>query len=381
MKVAIVHDWFAAMRGGERCVEALCELFAEADLFTLLHIRGAVSDTIERRPIRTSFIQHMPFAKRAYRYYLPFFSAAIERFDFTGYDLILSSSHCVAKGIRRPAGALHISYVHTPMRYAWDLYDDYFRDRAGAAKSVVLRRVMDHLRQWDLKSNERVDHFVANSHHIADRIKRHYGKSAVVIHPPVDHGAFTASIQDNGFYLMVTAFAPYKRVDLAIEACNRTKRPLKIIGAGQDAKRLKKIAGPTVEMLGWQPDDVVRDYYARCSALLFPGEEDFGIVPLEVMACGKPVVAYGKGGVLETVIPLNPNASILPGPSPTGVFFYDQSVKALTDAMDLFETHRDRFDPHHIRAHVAPFDRAHFKDRIKRFIDHAWQEHCRSRLC
>lgn len=381
MKVALVHDWFAAMRGGERCVEALCELFPEADLFTLLHIRGAVSQLIERMPIKTSFIQRMPFAIQAYRYYLPLFPAAIERFDFTGYDLILSSSHCVAKGIRRPPGALHISYIHTPMRYAWDLFDDYFPDRTTSVKSFVIGKVMATLRQWDLKANARVDRFMANSYHVADRIKRHYGKTAFVIHPPVDYQAFTSSTRDDGFYLMVTAFAPYKRVDLAIQACNLTKRPLKIIGAGQDAKRLTEMAGPTVEMLGWQPDDVVREYYARCTALLFPGEEDFGIVPLEVMACGKPVIAYGRGGVLETVVPLNPQIPTPHNASPTGVFFYERSVKALLDAMELLETHRHEFNPEKIRSHVEPFDRVHFKERMKRFIDEAWQEHCQSTVC
>jgi glycosyltransferase involved in cell wall biosynthesis len=381
VKVAIVHDWFTAMRGGERCVEAFCELYPDADLFTLLHFKGAVSPTIERMKMRTSFIQYLPLVKRFYRHYLPLFPMAIERFDLRDYDLILSSSHCVAKGIHHLSSTLHVSYTYTPMRYAWDLYDDYFQERVSGLSASILQSIMASLRAWDLRASGRVDQFIAISHHIADRIKRHYDRDADVIYPPVDLHRFSVSGKDEGFYLIVSAFAPYKRVDLAIEACNRTHRCLKIIGAGQDAKRLTEMAGPTVEMLGWQPDDVVRDYYARCSALLFPGEEDFGIVPLEVMACGKPVIAYGKGGVLETVIPMNPRLPAFSDVSPTGVFFYEQSAKAVVEALDLFETHRDGFDPQNIRSHVEPFDRIHFKERIKQFIDQAWQEHPRSTLC
>ena len=361
------------MRGGERCLEALCELFPEADLYTLLHVQGTVSSTIEQHPIRTSVIQRLPCAATHYRYYLPLFPWAIESFDFTGYDLVISSSHCVAKGVRVPEGTFHLAYIFTPMRYIWDQYDAYFGEgRAGWLTRRAMALLRRRLQNWDVASNTRVNSFVAISHHVAQRIERFYGRKAEVLYPPVNWQSFEASQQDEGFYLMVTAFAPYKRVDLAINACNRLGRPLKIIGSGQDERPLRQLAGPTVEFLGWQPDEVVKDYYARCTALLFPGEEDFGIVPLEVMACGKPVIAYGKGGALETVVPLNPEPNLelrnQPFELPTGAFFYEQTVEALSQAVDLFERHRDRFDPETIRAHVAPFDRARFKEQLRALI-------------
>jgi len=380
VKVAIVHDWLTGMRGGERCLEAFCELFPDADLYTLLHIKGSVSPTIERHRIRTSFVQSLPLSGRWYRYYLPLFPFAIERFRLQSYDLILSSSHCVAKGILPPTGARHLCYIHSPMRYVWDQFDNYARGgRSGAAARLGMGLFRARLQAWDVASAERVDRFVANSHNIAGKVRRYYDRPASILHPPVDWETFQASDDSEDFYLMVTAFAPYKRVDLAIQACNDMKRRLKIIGKGQEEARLRKLAGPTVEFLGWQPDGVVRDHYARCRALLFPGEEDFGIVPLEAMACGKPVIAFGCGGVLETVRPLVAPAADkghagtalagegFVGGSPTGVFFDRQSAEALVQAMELFERRQAEFDPHAIRTHVARFDRPLFKQHMKAF--------------
>lgn len=385
-RVAIVHDWLTGMRGGERCLEVLCELYPNAPIYTLLHIKGAVSPTIERHPIHTSFLQHLPGAASRYRQYLPLFPRAIESLAISACDLVISSSHCVAKGIRVPPGACHVSYVYTPMRYVWDQYDAYFGPgQAPWLTRLAMTLIRRPLQRWDVSTARSVDTFVAISHHVADRIQRHYQRPAEVIYPPVDYAAFDLSRTDDGFYLMVSAFAPYKRVDLAIEVFRRLKQPLKIIGTGQDDARLRRMAGANVEFLGWQPDHIVRDYYARCTALLFPGEEDFGIVPLEAMACGKPVIAYAKGGALETVIPLE-SAAVTTGEAavsarrpPTGLFFAEPTPESLLEAIQVFERSRECFEPGAIRAHALSFDRAHFKQHIGQAIQRSYAQFVASR--
>ena len=382
MKVALVHDWLTGMRGGERCLEALCELFPDAPIYTLVYVKGRVSEKIERHPIFPSYLNAIPKVGKFYRYLLPLFPSVIESFTFDDFDLIVSSSHCVAKGIRVPDGVCHLSYVHTPMRYIWDAHEQYFGGKTFfSVKKMGMAVFRKRLQQWDMESNAHVYEFIANSSNVSERIQRQYGREASVVHPPVDWHAFEASDGDEGFYLMVTAFAPYKRVDLAIQAANRLKIALKIIGKGQEEKTLKGLAGPTVEFLGWQPDDGVRQLYRQCRAVLFPGEEDFGIVPLEAMACGKPVIAYGKGGVLETVIPLNPITEIAGSPPSTGVFFYEQTVQALMNAIQLFEKRKGEFEPQSIRAHVEAFDRAHFKERINQVIMANYEQFRQSRPC
>ncbi len=380
MKTALIHDWLTGMRGGERVLEVFCELFPDADLYTLFHIPGSVSEVIEKRTIKTSFIQRLPFATKKYRHYLPLFPLAIEGFNLKEYDLILSSSHCVAKGIIPPPGALHISYIHTPMRYVWDLYGDYFgRDRMGWFSRKAISIFAHYLRIWDVTSSNRVDYFVANSSHIAKKVEKYYRRKAEVIYPPVDCSKFDLSEKVEDFYLIVSAFAPYKRIELAIEAFNQLGLPLKIIGTGQDEKRLKSMAGHHIEFLDWKSDAELVYYYAGCKALIFPGEEDFGIVPVEAMACGRPVIAYGKGGVLETVVPLNSSrftvhSSQLEEESPTGIFFYEQTPESLMEAIRYFEKNIELFDKKKIREHALKFDRSIFKERIDKFIHEKYEE-------
>lgn len=371
MKVAIIHDWLTGMRGGEKCLEVFCELFPAAELYTLLHKPGTVSPIIERHKINTSFVQKIPFAQRYYRHFLPLFPFAIERIALNGVDLILSSSHCVAKNVRVPEGALHISYIHTPMRYVWDQYEAYFGPgRAGLSARAAMRVLRPWLQRKDVSTAARVHFYLANSRHVAERIRKHYRRRASVIHPPVDVRSFEVSTRDDGYYLMVTALAPYKRVDIAIEAFNRIGLPLKILGSGQGEKRLKRIATPSIEFCGWASDTEVREAYAGCRALVFPGEEDFGIVPVEGMACGKPVIAYGKGGVLETVIPIDGSGADDSGRPeyPTGVLFYEQTAESLIEAVRRFESAHAHFVPGRIREHAQQFNRERFKSEIFEFI-------------
>lgn len=370
MKVALIHDWLTGMRGGENVLEVLCEIFPQADIFTLLHNPGSVSTVIEKRRIKTSFIQSMPMAKDRYRLYLPLFPLAIEGFDLSGYDLIVSSSHCVAKGVIPPPGAVHISYIFTPMRYVWDMYPQYFGGKG--IKSRAARIFSHYLRMWDTTSSARVDSFIAISKHTARRVEKYYRREADVVYPPVDFSRF--SIDPAGpddYYLIVSAFAPYKKVDTAIEAFNTLGLKLKIIGKGQDEKKLRAMAGPTIEFLGWKSNDEINAYYSRCKALIFPGEEDFGIVPLEAMSSGRPVIAYGKGGALETVIPVEGEDG---GEAPTGIFFMEPNAQSLSDAVTGFERSFKRFIPASIRRHALGFDRAVFKEQIRTAILSKYEE-------
>lgn len=359
LRVALVHDWLTGMRGGEKVLEVFCELFPNATLFTLLHNKGSTSPTIERMKIKTSFVQLLPFTQRHYRNYLPLFPTAIESFDLSGYDLILSSSHCVAKGVIPPVRALHICYCHTPMRYVWDLYDEYFGPgRAGWLTRAAMSLVATRLRRWDVESSARVHHYLANSHNVAERIQRIYGRESEVLYAPVETKRFTVSKKNEGYYLIVSALVPYKRVDLAIQAFNQTGDRLVIVGTGPEMKNLKAIAQPNIEFLGWQSDEMLAKLYAGCLALIFPGVEDFGIVPLEAMACGKPVVAYAEGGALETVVETEKN--------PTGVFFHEQSAEALMDAVGKLD--KKKWNPKAIRRHALKFDRTLFKKTIVAFL-------------
>lgn len=365
-RVAIVHDWLTGMRGGERCLEVVCELFPDAPLFTLLHVPGRVSPTIERHRIVTSFIQRLPGAESHYRNYLPLFPAAIGRFDLRDYDLVLSLSHCVAKAAPASRHALHLSYSFSPMRYVWDLYDDYFGPRAAWPTRLLMPPIAAALRRWD-RDTSRVHAFAAISSHIADRIRRIYGRSSEVIHPPVDVARFQPVSTAQDFYLVVSALVPYKRIDLAVKAATRLRRRLLVVGTGPEAQRLRAVAGPTVEFLGWKSDEEVADLYARCRAVLFPVVEDYGIVPLEAAAAGRPTIALGRGGARETMIGLGELEE-----APTAVFFDEQTVESLSDAISRFEANAHRFDPTCLRARATQFDRPLFARRLSAWIEARW---------
>ena len=370
-RVALVHDWLTGMRGGERCLEVFCELFPSADLFTLLRVPGSVSPVIERRRIVSSFIERLPGAREGYRRLLPLFPAAVRGLDLGGRDLVLSSSHAVAKSVRVPTGALHICYCFTPMRYVWDLYDEYFGPRAGLLARLLMPPVAAALRRWDRATAAGVDHFVAISRFVADRIRRAYGRDADVIHPPVDVTRFRVEESPGEFYLVVSALTPYKRVDLAVEAANRLGRRLVVVGSGPEEARLRALAGPTVELYGWRDDVETAELYARCRALIFPTLEDFGITPLEAMAAGRPVIALGAGGALETVVPPG-------GPEPaTGLFFERQTVEDLVAAIQRLESGTVRFEAKALRRRAESFDRPLFKERVERYILSRWQERAR----
>ncbi len=394
MKLALVHDWLTGMRGGEKCLEVLCRAFPDADLYTLLHVPGRTSPAIERMRIRTSFLQHIPGAGRHYRYLLPLMPRAIEGLRLPGdIDAVVSLSHAVAKGVRPPPGVPHVCYCFTPMRYAWHLREEYFgrelefrfqpgHARAAGSWSPIVGRlkrglrrlaraplaaardaILNRLRDWDRHASERVTHFVAISRTVARRIEECYGRPSTVIYPPVDTEFYTpAGVARQDFYLCVSALSPYKRIDLAIDGCRRLGRRLVIIGEGPERRRLERIAGPEVQMLGWQSNEVIRDHLQRCRALLFPGVEDYGIVPLEAAACGTPVIARALGGATETVLPCSPLEA------GTGVFFAEPSGESLATAITSLERQPRRFDPALARQQAERFATARFERELVGYL-------------
>jgi glycosyltransferase involved in cell wall biosynthesis len=348
------------MRGGEKVLLSLARLFPDAPIFTLLHVPGSVAPELEARDIRTSFVQKLPGVERRYRHYLPLFPSAAESFDLSGFDLVVSSSHCVAKGVRPAPGAVHVSYCHTPMRYIWDRYDDYFGPgRASWPVRAAMAVVAPWLRRWDVRSSARVSRFAANSAYVAERIRRHYGRDAEVIHPPIDTDFFTPGPDTAGTYdLVVSALVPYKRLELVLEAYRGTSRPLKIVGWGPEEARLKASAPAEVSFAGKVDDETLRSLYRGCRAVLMPGIEDFGIVPLEAMACGRPAVVFAEGGGPESVIP-----------GETGILFREPTATALRAAVDSLGS--VRFNTGLLRRRAEADGRAHFERRLKAFVEKA----------
>ncbi len=323
LRAVLSHDWLLGMRGGERVLELLADGLPAAPICTLLHKPGAVSSRIESHRILTSPLQALPGVERYYRNLLPLFPFAVSRIRAPDAELVISTSHCVAKGLRPPEGARHLCYCFTPMRYAWTFFDEYFG--RNPLKRALARPLLRRLRAWDVDTTTRVDRFVTLSRHVQERIRRFYGRESDVVYPPANIDYYTpdsAGGGRGGFDLVVSALVPYKRVDLAVRAYTRLGYPLKVVGIGTEAATLRRLAGANVEFLGWQSDATIRDLYRACRLLVFPGEEDFGIVPVEAMACGRPVVAYNRGGATETVID-----------GLTGLFFEEQTVDALAETV------------------------------------------------
>jgi glycosyltransferase involved in cell wall biosynthesis len=358
MRIALVHDWLTGMRGGEKVLDVLCERFPDAELFTLLHVRGTVSPAIEHRRVHTSLLQLLPGVRYYYRECLPLFPTLVEQFDLDRFDLVISTSHCAAKSVLVPPTATHICYCHTPMRYAWDQFDAYFGPaRIGGLASRFMRTIMARMARWDRDTSGRVHRYVTNSQHVAGRIRRYYNREATVVYPPVDTDFFhpDASVPER-FALIVSALVPYKRVDLAIEACRLAGLPLKVVGGGPDRDELERTSrGANVQFLGRLSNEEIRDLYRRAAVVLMPGEEDFGLVPLEAQACGRPVVAYGRGGALETIVP--EETGLLVGEA-TPAAFAHAIVRAITS----------EFDSGRIRRHAEQFGRARFGDEMEALI-------------
>jgi glycosyltransferase involved in cell wall biosynthesis len=358
MKVALVHDWLTGLRGGEKVLDLLVELFPDATIFTLLHIEGSTTPRIEARPIETAFTQRLPFVSRHYRWYLPLFPWAIESLDLDGFDLVLSSSHCAAKGVVPPPGAVHICYCHTPMRYVWDRFPDYFG--TGWKSRLFYHPFAHYLRRWDRASAGRVDHFIANSHYVAGRIRTYYEREVdAVISPPVDTDFYTPSGHDHRdeppYYLIVSALVPYKRIDLAIDAFRTRREELRIVGTGPSLARLRASAPGNVRFLGWLPGEELKRLYRGCRASILPGVEDFGIAPVETLACGRPVVAFAQGGALDTV-----------KDGETGVLFDAPSAASLSHAIDRVSSLR--FNKELLRDWALRFSQNEFRNRMREFV-------------
>ncbi|WP_297915561.1 glycosyltransferase family 4 protein [uncultured Campylobacter sp.] len=367
MKKALIHDWFSTYAGAEKCVESFTNIWDDFEIYSLIDfLKGADRDKILKgKHAHTSFIQKLPFAKDKYRNYLPLFPLAIEQFDLSGYDVVLSSSHAVAKGALTHSNQLHIAYVHTPIRYAWDLYHQYLRESGldRGLKGVLAKYFLHKIRLWDASTANRVDHYVANSRYIARRIQKTYGKPSDVIYPPVDVDKFTLREAKEDFYLTASRMVPYKKIDLIVEAFSQTDKKLLVIGDGPDMAKIKSKAGKNIELLGFADDETMADLMGRAKAFVFAAEEDFGITPVEAQACGTPVICFGRGGARETV---------LDGKS--GLYFMEQNTKELLAAVAKFEQNYDKFEPTKIRENSLKFSRARFEAEIKSYVEKKYEE-------
>lgn len=360
-KVALVHEWLVTFAGSESVVEQILLLYPQSDLFTLVDfLPDSQRPLILNKTATTSFIQKLPWAKKKYRTYLPFMPLAVEQFDLSAYDVVVSSSHAVAKGVLTGPNQLHICYCHSPMRYAWDLYHQYLNESGlkTGVSGALAKLILHYIRLWDYQSAQRVDYFVANSRYIARRIRKVYGRDADVIYPPVDTGKFALCAWKENYYLTASRMVPYKKINLIVEAFSTMPdKRLVVVGDGPDFEKIKRLATPNIELVGYQSDAVLISYMQKAKAFLFAAEEDFGITPVEAQACGTPVLAYGKGGVLESVVDQK-----------TGLFFDRQQVDSLTECVQRFERSADQFDPVAIHQHAQRFSRETFRQEFDRYV-------------
>ena len=354
MKFAIVHDWLTNMGGAEQVIINLKEIYNDAPIYTTFYNPDNLDDKLKNLDVRTSFLQKKKMITN-HKKYFPLMPLAFENFNLNEYDVVMSVSTCCAKGVITKPGSVHICYCNTPMRYAWEKKEDYI-EGAGKLKRRLIKLLLHYMRIWDYSSSARVDYFIANSTEVQKRIKKHYKRDSIVINPPVRCNLFNISNVDKDYYLVLSRLVGYKRFDLAVEACSQLGKKLIVIGDGPEKEKLMQLANENVEFLGKQHDDVVKKYMSECKALLFPGEEDFGIVPVEAQASGRPVIAYGKGGVLDSVID-----------GKTGVFFKEQTVDSLKDAILKFENMK--FNKEEIRQHSLKFDESVFQKKIKEYVE------------
>lgn len=369
-KIAFIADWLVTYAGAERVMCEMLKVFPKADLFSVIDF---LSDDSRQhflgKHAKTSFIQKLPMAETKYRNYLPLMPLAIEQLDVSAYDVVLSSSHAVAKGVLTGPDQLHISYVHSPIRYAWDLQHQYLRELGldKGIKAVIVRWLLHKIRMWDYRTANGVDHFVANSQFIARRIKKVYGRSADVIYPPVETDRFTIGESKEEFYFTASRMVPYKKIDLIVEAFSQMpNKKLVVIGDGPDMEKIKSKAKSNVEILGYQSNEVMQDCMRRAKAFVFAAEEDFGITPVEAQACGTPVIAFGKGGALETV-----NSDLFNKPS--GLFFTQQSINSIIDAVNKFENQSDLYLPQNCRNNALKFSDSRFREELNKYVSHKWE--------
>lgn len=380
MKKALIHDWFSVYAGAEKCVESFTNIWDDFEVYSLIDFLSDEDREIilKGKQAQTSFIQNLPFSKKKYRNYLPLFPLAIEQFDLSEYEVILSSSHAVAKGVLTRPDQLHISYVYSPIRYAWDLHFQYLQESGldKGFKGWLAKYFLHKIRLWDVSTAHRVDHYIAISHYIARRIEKTYGKKADVIYPPVDTSSFTIGETTEDYYVTSSRMVPYKKIDLIVEAMSQTNHKLIVIGTGPDMEKIKAKAGNNVELLGYQSFENMKSILQKAKAYIFAAEEDFGIAPIEAQACGIPVIAFGKGATLETIIGSYASMNDVKS-NDTGIFFEEQTIKSLLNAVDLFEQNIDKFNQDIIRSNALRFSKERFEKEFEEkinFIYKGWKQ-------